>query len=497
MKKKKMGFFQRHPKLKKFKGLFFTAIALLILCVAYVAIISIPQEVEEEKEATEVYYLMDYSPAELDRVEFEFADGYTYTIVGVTTKTNIGSSRDYYIEGNDQYSYADSSISMGMAYLSNISTTTLINPSPSEYASFGLAEPYVTVTFHPYEGDPITIHVGDPTPIGTRYYAKVEGDDAVYAISSANGEQMRTKDTAFRATNLISYESPVEDVMIVTITQPDGTVIQVHNRSEEERIEVGMLGSQSYMTKPFEHECHDDNLYNKVLVYLEGMAALEAVSNVSSPELLSQYGLGEGQDYGIVEVVDRAQTYTKINISAVQEDGFRYASKTGDTSIFKVQADYADIIDVDYRDLLSHMIWVYSITDVASVSMNLDGEEHQFMIFDPDDTEKAEGKTFSATLDGKEIAETNARRLFTRVVGVTMYDVMSDSMNAGEVTYRFDITLDSGEKHTLELAKINNRQFEVIKDGFHTGLYANIDTPKEIESAIERIWNGEILDRTW
>ena len=124
--------------------------------------------------------------------------------------------------------------------------------------------------------------------------------------------------------------------------------------------------------------------------------------------------------------------------------------------------------------------------------MDLAGSSHVLEFTFTPDPEDETSKILSATLDGEEIVDSNVRRLYVKVLSPFFY-VFTEVQEPGEIEYRLKIIYATGEEYLMEFAKLNERQYQVIKDGEDTGYYVNVTDLTAISKAIERVKNGEIL----
>jgi hypothetical protein len=112
-----------------------------------------------------------------------------------------------------------------------------------------------------------------------------------------------------------------------------------------------------------------------------------------------------------------------------------------------------------------------------------------------DDTGKV--VNFEAALDGRPLDETNARRLYTR---------MLDMMIEGEITETVDIegrkaditmtiTMKDGSKEELKLYALNERQYAGSINGDEAEYYINISDVRKLKEAFNYIAKGEEIPR--
>ena len=99
----------------------------------------------------------------------------------------------------------------------------------------------------------------------------------------------------------------------------------------------------------------------------------------------------------------------------------------------------------------------------------------------------------TVTLDGEPIVETNGRRLYIKVLSPNMYDFVGEEQKPGEIKYSLKITYQTGEEFTLDLARLNERQYAAILNGKDTGFYVNVNDLHDLEKAVLKVKDGHTL----
>lgn len=482
--------------MKKYRPLIIAAIVLAVLVAAYFLIVTLIPEKQAETTTDTVekttYVLTDYELLDVDYMKFTYYDGYEYVIDNTVTYNAQGvASRNYSIEGKSQYSYDRSALGMAAMNLADISITSFIEENPKDLAKYGLDNPYVKFEIVTNDGSKTAILVGNADPLGNGCYAMVEGGDKVYNLGSYITEYLIRDDMSYRILTITEYADYTAFNRIF-VSQPGKDTIELIRRNDEELAAAGTYASQFYFVQPIEREANDTSFVEEIVPGILAVSAYDVVED--SLDNLAEYGL-DGDDVTIIEFEDSTGVTKKITLSAPNENGYRYGTVSGVMSVYMFEGPVFDsLLSMDYKQYINKLIWIHTITDVGRIELDLKGEKHVLELYDPTAEEKEEGKVFTATFDGGEIVEDNARRLFARVHSPTFYDVLEGEVKPGKVEYEIKVIYDEQDvEDVLQFAPINERQYVAYVNGEATDYYVNVNDLKNIEKAIDTIEKGEIL----
>ncbi len=471
---------------KRWRPLIWAGVIVLVLGLAYAGVrIFFPEEVAEDEGPTrsDYDYLVHYDSSKIDSMKFEFADGYSYEVKLSRSIADTGYTvTSYAVTGKGEYAYDTTAFSNLIAATCSITSANTAVEAPEDLSVYGLAEPAVRVTYTDLDGGQSVVLVGDQAPVGSSYYAMVEGGDRVYVIGSYNADYLLKKDMAYRDLTITSYEDPAAELDRICITRTPEEVIEVRRQTPEELAERGLFATTFQIKQPYDLGVNGVYLEEYVLNHLLSINAVQVL--IDRPEDFSAYGLAEEQDPVCIELDNADGTSRRIYLGHVAEDGTVYVRLSGVTSVYTCNPEDFSFINVTYGDLMDFALWTYMINDVKSVEMELDGESHILELANVTD------ESLDAWLDGEEISEVNARMLYTRVLQIYSYDVLPEGAEPGEVVYSFRINFLDGTDSTLEFARIGERSFAVSRDGRELGLYTRIASFQSVEQGIEDIKTG-------
>ena len=474
----------------RYRPLIWALSAVVVLALVYVGVrILFPEEepVESTDEGGQYDYLVRYDSEDIAALQFEYADGYEYEVTLSRSVADTGYTvTNYTVTGKTEYEYDSTAFSSLLSAASSISSATTAVEAPDDLSVYGLDHPSVRVTYTDLEGAQTVLLVGNQAPVGTGYYAMLEGGDKVYVIGSYNAGYLLHKDMYYRQLSLTSYTDVVSEVDSVRIAQGENE-LHVRRQSDEEREERGIFATEFQIKEPVDTACNTVYLERYILNYVAELTALSVVED--RPEDFSKYGLAAEDDPVMVEIINADGTSKKLYLGDVTEDGAVYVRISGVTSVYTFDKSAFTFINTKYNDLMDVALWTYMIDTVESVEMVLDGDRHILEFRDVTD------KSLTATLDGEEISETNGRMLYTRILQIYSYDVLPEDAVLGDVVYSFKINFMDGTNATLEFAKVSERTYAVIRNGKELGIYSRISDFQSIIEGIEDIKIGYTIGR--
>ena len=481
--------------MKKYRMLIAAAIALVLIVAAYFIVINvIPEPEVKPVEKAPTFNLVDYQTTQIDRVDFTMQNGYTYAILGQNVQNSVGgTSRNYIIENKSQYNFDRATIGTALMTITDINVGSILDENPSDLVVYGFDDPTVTVTITPYAeyGEPVTIILGDPTPVGDSYYAKVDGKPEVYVLSNYITKYMTATDAYYRDLSITAYTDAYSEIATVKVTKNGEPVIGVAKKSAEE-IKATGFGATTVLTAPIEYDAND----TLVQEFYEKFLEISAISVIEdSTENAEKYGLTENTT--VIEIGNEDGTNKKITLSQPDASGYRYGIVAGINSILLFNASDFTFLDVNYKDYMYSLLWLHDINKVARVDMMLDGKsyvmEFTFETIPATEEGKEDTVVLHPTLDGEPIVESNGRRLYIKVLSPNMYDFVGEEQKPGEIKYSLKITYQTGEEYTLDLARLNERQYAAILNGENTGFYVNVNDLHDLEKAVLKVKDGHTL----
>jgi len=149
------------------------------------------------------------------------------------------------------------------------------------------------------------------------------------------------------------------------------------------------------------------------------------------------------------------------------EQGGRYVMLEGyDAVLLDVHGDYS-FLDVSFSQLRASLIWLHNISDVSSVTFEMDGIT-RILRFEHSNSDDS----LRGWLDDVEISDTNARRLYIAGLNITQSGETDSPIPANDIpVYTVTMNMTNGSKEAIELYRLNDSQFLIVLNGESTSLF--------------------------
>ncbi|MDR0248061.1 MAG: DUF4340 domain-containing protein [Oscillospiraceae bacterium] len=442
------------------------------------------------------------SPPPLTDLSYDSFASARVTLQSGETYTVALRDGEYVLEADNLLFPANTSMLTTASYAAmRLAATSLVleNAPQAFMADCGLQPPQARVRVTAADGVYTDLLIGAQTPSGSGHYACLLASSDVYIVSNYQASQLlRTAEDYYNLSLMPVYDGYDETgetltfataMENVTLTRPDGSELAIYRREGGEPSDYYPLLSADYeILRPFSGPADTARLKERFLNPLCGIAPSK-IADKSTDEL-SRYGLDNPY---ILRLTDREGLDLTLYIgSADSESGGRYIMREGiDCVLLDTAADYG-FLTTDPTFLRVSILILYNINDVARVEYDLNGLRR---VLDIDITLDADGSPEEALfrLDGKEISEDNGRRLYRRVLDLTLDGRAEGQAPPGAERYTFTFTMHGGDTHTFELTALDGRRYAAATDGEQTGFYVGINKLRRIPESFDIIDGGGTL----
>jgi len=247
------------------------------------------------------------------------------------------------------------------------------------------------------------------------------------------------------------------------LEKPDGTVIEVVRRTDEEWFDMPYGFSRFRLLEPFEGE-GSAHVIQSILMEPVTHITPETVVAVR-PADLSLYGL---------------DTPARLTVSTAEWEGTllignrnpelrgQYIMIEGfDAVLFDPHGTYG-FLDMDPQQLRTQLTWVHHIEDVSSVVFELDGITRMLRIEHP---APGSDDTLKGWLDDIELNETNTRRLFASAMRIMSTGDSTEPVPDFSPVYRITMHFNFGGSQTLALYNIGESHYLMVLNNESLGVY--------------------------
>ena len=171
--------------------------------------ISEPSSPEVSGEGVE---LIRKDPASLNKIEVSNAAG-AFTVLRVKNAAE-DDRNSFTIKGYENLALDDYMLYTLVNNVSELTSVSIVSDASDELEKYGLKNPEVTAELFYESGESVKFYVGDISPVGASIYFMLDGDDAVYTVSTSKMANYRSKADTF-ISKVIVPEPPAEEYPIV------------------------------------------------------------------------------------------------------------------------------------------------------------------------------------------------------------------------------------------------------------------------------------------
>jgi hypothetical protein len=358
----------------------------------------------------------------------------------------------------------------------------------AQLALFGLDAPAVTWRVNRADGTSAEFMAGAEQAAGSGRYVRRQGSREVFLLTAIQSANLTRSLEELYDLSFFPYtpsdDEPVWPMIDHLLLETDGGAIELRKRTEEE-LTASEVGTSMYqILQPFEGESSD----MAQLILLEKITFIRPVSvEEVYPSDLSAYGLDSPDR---LTVSSGEWTGTILIGGRDPARGGRFIMFEGiDAVLFDPDSDTYSFLGIEPTQLRQGIIWLHNITDVSAVTFELDGVTRILTLEHDGERESLYGE-----LDGRDIGETNSRRLYLAALRVAQSGGTPAAVPAGPPKYGIVIHFLDGGQEAVELYSLSDSEFLIVHNGVNTGLFiTRMSLQRTLLSRFEMLDNGEDL----
>ena len=487
---------------KNIKRILIAGGAVVVLALAFVILKYVFPEEETPVElvspsptATEapVYYIIKASGNDVVRFDCLYDDGETFQ-VNISQKDN-GMYEYAAVPDDTFFGYNTSKFRSMMYTFTSLTATAKVEEDPEDLSIYGLDEPQFTITITFKDDSHVTLYVGAMTPVQRNYYVMTEEERTVYTVGNYLGELLMRRPYEFR--NVASFPTYEEEdiytnISHIVMTKRDGTPVEIW-LDRDFTMPDNKSSSVYMMTQPVVSSCADEKIEG-MLDILATIAYADMVGDIT-PDQFKEYGfdkpcrlLLEDTSGNSIDLVF-GTTFSGAAYACLGRQYDAYlAGEVDFLNVLRYTMTDFEWVDVNYMNLLIRAIWIINIHDVESITYDFNGEIFAMELYEYDDV-TGSGVDVVRTcshINGKDIHETNTKRIFSRTLNFREVNTLSEGMTYdADYTYSITVKLKSGEERVMTFHRINDRQYACVVDGV-AEYYCYAGNMQTLMTAIER-----------
>lgn len=440
-----------------------------------------------------VYYIIQEDGNDLSSIENIYPDGTTMLIE--YNRDSEGKLTYAVTPDSEFFAYDTSKFRSMMFTLTSLTGIQKIEEDPEDLSLYGLDQPQFTMKLSFNSGKKITLSVGDATPVDANFYVMTDDTNTVYTVGNYLGNLIMRNELQFRDIDVFptyTEEDIYTNIDWVRMTQRDGTEIEIVLDTELS-MEGNTTSSAYVLLSPIVSSCNDENVKVNVLDVVATLTYNGVLLDITRDDLAA-YGF---DNPARLEMKDVAGNKIDITIGTVGSS-YVYAAYTSqyeaclNEGVHLTLLSYASPaftwLDINYMTLMNRTVWIESIHDIEAIDYDMNGDQYHLELREFDDVTNSGVDVVRTvgTLNGKELSEDNTKRLYGRTLNLRQIDEIPESVVLEEAEYTITLHLRNGGTRTLEMVRINERQYACVVDG-NARFYVYTSNINNLLNAFERL----------
>ncbi len=432
-----------------------------------------PEQVPEEEPHWGM--LIDRQAEELVSLTVERRGGQSWTLL----RTENGTLMP---ENEDAWAVSEQMDSLLQETLTQLRYEEILSENPEVYRDnpedFGLAEPLVTVTARYTDGTETVLHIGNDTGLEEGWhYMTVEGDERLYALSSAIAQDLNVEYAVLRPVP----HPEIYAVLLDRITVEDGEKV-IAEWVLKGKITDRDAGSNWAVSVPFSYPA-DEEAVQKMKKSAEDLR-LGVYTAPATEENLARYGFdiprriltfhmaagstGTVSDSGTYDVTDHGESTVVLCIGDQADDLASYV-RFGD-EIFTVSTfTLSAFSDPNPLNTVAKYPVLTPLASLESLTVEKNGETTEYMLSEETQAEgegtEEETQTRQCQLNGREIPWELFEAAYDRLLTVTFSGTLPKDARWDEPYKKYTFRTLSGGTHTVTLSNWDGMHDAVTVDG--------------------------------
>lgn len=505
--------------MKSLKTIIIAGIVLLVLIIASVVIVRIPDSSSGEVEETtnvsttkESVYVINRDYSDLVRftvvpTERDLGEDVSYSYaseeldVKISTTTDDKGSMVYEYEVSPdpgKFEYNTSMFRSMMYTLTSISATNLVEEDAKDLSIYGLDEPTAVVKTYYADGSEVDIIIGSMAPVDENYYCMTSDSGNVYTIGSYVDSLLVRRPIEYRDITLFptyTEDDIYTNIDWVSMTSRDGDTIEIALDAQQEN-EYNTEKSQYVMLQPYKCSGNATTIQSNILDIVSTLTLGSIVKDIDEDEY-AEYGLDHPAKLEMTDVAGN-EVHLLIGKTCPNTD-YTYCMLEGTDTLITATSGAFSCIDTSYVQFMLRTIWTYSIEQLESVDIVIGDDSYDLDVthYIKQNANGNDADGVQGTLDGEEILETNIRRLYIkclyfRIIGNLTEDEKKD-LEKAEAYATITINLEGDESHVLELIPMSDRKYAMRVDG-EMEYYCYKKNLTDLQDSIGYVKDGDELD---
>lgn len=296
----------------------------------------------------------------------------------------------------------------------------LVEEKAADLAQFGLGDPGLQIGITTQDGKKRILSIGDETPTGGGYFAKLDGDPRVFTIYSGIKSSLDKTAADLRDKRLLIFD--------------DTKLTRVELTSKGQTIEFGKNAAGEWqIVKP--RPLRADNFAVEEIVRKAKDARMETLSDEEAKAAPGKFA--SGARVAVVHLTDASGAHT-LEVRKSGED--YYARGTAAEGVYKIAKDTGEAFQKGLDDFRNKKLFDFGFTEPGKVELRDGGRLYSFV--------KGGEKWWA---NGKEMDPTSVQSLIDKLRDLTAVKFA----DAGFTTPALEITVTSDNGKRVEKVLIS------------------------------------------
>lgn len=410
-------------------------------------------------------------------------------VVICTNGTDADGATVYAVENKPEFPL-DQTKAESIFGMAALELTEKVFESHEDIAQFGLAVPEVTAAIETTGGSKHTVYIGDKVPGKSSYYVMVEGDPAVYTVSTSSRNSL-----CYTIGDLMEIDTPpaitLDTIRRIVIASEEFGAFELFYDSDPDQAISGMIVNLWFMGAPFKtvYEASSD----EVQTFLQNYTSFTITEAVDyREENLPKYGLGEDEgDILFISYVtpittaegetEYLENYYALYIGNKTDDGeYYYVRQNDSNNVYLMSVSSIDAkLDVDAEALISKYINMVYISTLSKLTVTGADKTHvvEFEYKTEVDDEGKEKQVNSVyTINGKKFVAgendteiSNFKKIYQAIIGVQGDKLIKEELEYNKKDVIFSIlyerTSDAYKELLIEYLPYSESYYAVRING--------------------------------
>lgn len=408
------------------------AVILLLVILCYILLINRNKSKEEEQEDTSIV-LNDYETEEVEEFLIEQDNN---------TLHFIAAEEGFVIAGEEDFPLNESQVELMVNAIAKLSAEGIVTQEPEDLEQYGLSKPQLTAELKLKDGTSITLWIGDTLPSNSSRYAKLDGSNAVYKISSSVRSYLeKTKKDLIQADELPTISGTIQTIKIEDIKGTIRLFYEENNELDRSGSNVNpwvIEGSNGKMSA-------DTSAVTELLDRYKSFSTIECVDY--RKENFEQYGLLNPvkalrifylEETSQEETIEEESVQKEITLYfGSQDENGNYYVRTEDSVFTYLMSEETvnSLLSPDLESLIDKYAIRVNINIVEKISITYGKVTHtteikRTEIKTEDETTQTEDNFI---LDGKEFGDDSEfRTYYQKLISLQGKEILEEAVNLTE-----------------------------------------------------------------